>query len=768
MAVAHSLGFPRIGLKRELKTALEKYWRGELKRADLDACARALRAAHWQLQADAGVQLLPVGDFSYYDHVLDTAFLFGVIPERFGHAADAGQGACDLDQYFRAARGRAPTGADAPACEMTKWFDSNYHYLVPEFSKDQSFTLNSAPLIEQIKEAQALGHTVKPVLLGPVSFLWLGKTRDGGNRLALLPKLLLQYQKLIQQLEALDLKWLQLDEPVLALDLDAAWQDAFRYAYKNLQDYNLQLLLATYFGSIKDNLALIKELAVDGLHVDAVRGAADLEAIVDAWPKERVLSLGVVDGRNIWRTDLRAALAQLSRAQQKFNGRLWVSTSCSLLHCPVDLDAETKLDPELRSWLAFAKQKVGEVALLTRALNDGVAAISAELEASDKAVASRRSSPRIHKSAVRQRLSAISKNDSLRKSAYASRAVVQRGTLKLPLFPTTTIGSFPQTAEIRALRAGVKKGELSEQDYVQAIRAQIADHVKRQEALGLDVLVHGESERNDMVEYFGEQLDGFAFTENGWVQSYGSRCVKPPIIYGDVARPKPITVDWTTYAQSLTDKPLKGMLTGPITILCWSFPRNDLSRKEQAEQIALALRDEVRDLERAGIRIIQIDEPAIREGLPLKKAEQPAYLDWAVTAFKLATAGVSDGTQIHTHMCYSEFNEIIDSIAALDADVITIETSRSNMDLLEAFERFSYPNEIGPGVYDIHSPIVPSVAQIEALIEKAAQFIPKERLWINPDCGLKTRQWPETEAALANLVQAARNLRIRHGNAVAA
>ncbi|MFN4291835.1 MAG: 5-methyltetrahydropteroyltriglutamate--homocysteine S-methyltransferase [Permianibacter sp.] len=768
MAVAHSLGFPRIGLKRELKTALEKYWRGELKRADLDACARALRAAHWQLQADAGVQLLPVGDFSYYDHVLDTAFLFGVIPERFGSAADAEQGACDLDQYFRAARGRAPTGADAPACEMTKWFDSNYHYLVPEFSKDQSFTLNSAPLIEQIKEAQALGHTVKPVLLGPVSFLWLGKSRDGGNRLALLPKLLLQYQKLIQQLEALDLKWLQLDEPVLALDLDAAWQDAFRYAYKNLQDYNLQLLLATYFGSIKDNLVLIKELAVDGLHVDAVRGAADLDAIVDAWPKERVLSLGVVDGRNIWRTDLRAALAQLSRAQQKFNGRLWVSTSCSLLHCPVDLDAETRLDPELRSWLAFAKQKVSEVVLLTRALNDGVAAISAELEASDKAVASRRSSPRIHKPAVRQRLSAISKSDSLRKSAYASRAVVQRGTLKLPLFPTTTIGSFPQTAEIRALRAGVKKGELSEQDYVQAIRAQIADHVKRQESLGLDVLVHGESERNDMVEYFGEQLDGFAFTENGWVQSYGSRCVKPPIIYGDVARPKPITVDWTTYAQSLTDKPLKGMLTGPITILCWSFPRNDLSRKEQAEQIALALRDEVKDLERAGIRIIQIDEPAIREGLPLRKAEQPAYLDWAVTAFKLATAGVSDGTQIHTHMCYSEFNEIIDSIAALDADVITIETSRSNMDLLEAFERFSYPNEIGPGVYDIHSPIVPSVAQIEALIEKAAQLIPKERLWINPDCGLKTRQWPETEAALANLVQAARNLRIRHGNAVAA
>ncbi|NQD37793.1 5-methyltetrahydropteroyltriglutamate--homocysteine S-methyltransferase [Permianibacter sp. IMCC34836] len=768
MSVAHSLGFPRIGLKRELKTALEKYWRGELSRVDLDACARALRAAHWQLQADAGVQLLPVGDFSYYDHVLDTSFLFGVIPERFVSGVGDHQDTTDLDLYFRAARGRAPTGADAPACEMTKWFDSNYHYIVPEFSKGQTFTLNSERLISQIQEAQALGHKVKPVLLGPVSYLYLGKARDGSNKLELLPKLLLQYQKLIQQLEALKLEWLQLDEPILVLDLDQAWQDAFRYAYKNLQDYKLQLLLATYFGSVKDNLALIKELAVDGLHVDAVRGAADLDAIIEAWPKERVLSLGVVDGRNIWRTDLRAALLPLTKAQQKFNGRVWVASSSSLLHTPVDLDAETRLDPELRSWLAFAKQKTREIAVLSKALNEGVLAVDAELTASDRSVASRRSSTRIHKPAVKARLSAITKADSQRKSAYAKRAVVQHGTLNLPLFPTTTIGSFPQTADIRGLRAGFKKGAITEPEYVSGIKAQIADHVKRQEALDIDVLVHGEAERNDMVEYFGEQLEGFAFTENGWVQSYGSRCVKPPIIYGDVSRPKPITVGWTTYAQSLTNKPLKGMLTGPITILCWSFTRNDLSRKEQAEQIALALRDEVQDLEKAGTRIIQIDEPAIREGLPLKKAEQPAYLDWAVTAFRLCTAGVSDGTQIHTHMCYSEFNEIIDSIAALDADVITIETSRSNMELLEAFEKFSYPNEIGPGVYDIHSPIVPGVAQIEALIEKAAQYIPRERLWINPDCGLKTRQWPETEAALANLVQAAKNLRAKYGRAAAA
>ena len=763
MSVSHSLGFPRIGLKRELKTALEKYWRSELKPADLDACARALRADHWKLQADTGVQLLPVGDFSYYDHVLDTSFLFGVIPERFG-STDAS----DLDLYFRAARGRAPTGADAAACDMTKWFDTNYHYLVPEFSKGQNFTLNSERLISQIKEAQTLGYQVKPVVLGPVSYLYLGKVRDGGNKLELLPKLLLQYQKLIQQLEALKLDWLQLDEPILVLDLDTTWQDAFRFAYKNLQDYKLQLLLATYFGSVKGNLALIKELAVDGLHIDAVRGAADLDAIVDAWPKERVLSIGAVDGRNIWRSDLRAALLPLTKAQQKFNDRLWVASSCSLLHAPVDLDAEVKLDPELRNWLAFAKQKINEVALLTKALNQGVGAIEVELTESDRIVANRGASPRIHKPAVKARLSAITKADSQRKSVYATRAVVQRGTLNLPLFPTTTIGSFPQTGDIRGLRASFKKGSITEQDYITGIKAQIADHVRRQEALELDVLVHGDAERNDMVEYFGELLEGFAFTENGWVQSYGSRCVKPPIIYGDVSRPKAMTVDWTTYAQALTHKPLKGMLTGPITILCWSFTRNDLSRKEQAEQIALALREEVQDLEKAGVRIIQIDEPAIREGLPLKRAEQPAYLDWAVTAFRLATAGVSDGTQIHTHMCYSEFNEIIDSISALDADVITIETSRSDMKLLEAFEKFSYPNEIGPGVYDIHSPIVPSVAQVEDLIEKASHYIPRERLWINPDCGLKTRQWPETEAALANLVQAAKNLRVKHGKAIAA
>ncbi len=762
MTIAHIPGFPRIGARRELKFALESYWRGELPRAELKAIGRALRAEHWTLQTDLGLDYVTTGDFSFYDHVLDTSFLFGVVPARF-----ADQPASDLDCYFRAARGRAPTGTDAPACEMTKWFDTNYHYLVPEFSARQEFSLHAERFLAPIREAQARGLRVKPVLLGPVSFLWLGKSRDGSDRLQLLPGLLAVYRQLFSELQALGIDWLQIDEPILVQDLPPAWQDALRIAYKNLQDYKLQLLLTTYFGGVAHHADLIATLAVDGVHIDAVRGAADVEALIAALPAEKVLSLGVVDGRNIWRNDLRASLQLLQKAQTKFAERLWVASSCSLLHSPVDLDAETRLDEELKSWLAFARQKVREVAILARGLREGEAAIAAELSASDAAQASRRQSPRIHKPAVRERLARVREDDFSRQSAYATRAEVQRAALKLPLFPTTTIGSFPQTADIRKLRASLRRGEISEQAYVEGIRAQIADHVRRQEELGLDVLVHGEAERNDMVEYFGEQLEGFAFSENGWVQSYGSRCVKPPLIYGDVSRPQAMTLDWTLYAQSLTAQPVKGMLTGPITILCWSFPRNDISRREQANQIALALRDEVQDLERAGIGIIQIDEPAIREGLPLRTAEQGEYLDWAVQAFRLATTGVADQTQIHTHMCYSEFNEIIGAIAALDADVITIETSRSQMELLQAFEDFAYPNEIGPGVYDIHSPVVPDTDSIVALLEKAAQSIPRERLWVNPDCGLKTRAWPETEAALRNMVAAARQLRSQAGTAIA-
>lgn len=746
---ATTLGSARIGPRRELKRATESYWAGRISRVELEDVAAGLRRDNWTALAAAGLDSVPVNTFSYYDQVLDTAVLLGALPPRVAGIAD------DLDRYFAAARGNT----DVTPLEMTKWFDTNYHYLVPEFSAQQEFSLHAERYLASIREAQARGLRVKPVLLGPVSFLWLGKCRDGSDRLKLLPKLLAVYRQLFAELQTLGIEWLQIDEPILVQDLTQPWQDALRTAYKNLQDYRLQLLLTTYFGGVAHHAGLIATLAVDGVHIDAVRGAADVEALIAALPAEKVLSLGVVDGRSIWRNDLRASLQLLRQAQAKFAARLWVASSCSLLHSPVDLDAETRFDDELKSWLAFARQKVAEVAVLARGLREGEAAIAAELAASDAAQASRRQSPRIHKPAVRERLAAVRDSDFQRQSAYEKRAELQRAALNLPLFPTTTIGSFPQTAEIRKLRAQYRRNEISEAAYVEGIRARIADQVRRQEALGLDVLVHGEAERNDMVEYFGEQLEGFAFSENGWVQSYGSRCVKPPLIYGDVSRPRAMTLDWTLYAQSLSSRPVKGMLTGPITILCWSFPRNDISRREQANQIALALRDEVQDLERAGIGIIQIDEPAIREGLPLRTAGQGEYLDWAVQAFRLATTGVADRTQIHTHMCYSEFNEIIAAIAALDADVITIETSRSQMDLLQAFEAFAYPNEIGPGVYDIHSPVVPDTAGIVALLEKAAQSIPRERLWVNPDCGLKTRAWPETEAALRNMVAAAHQLR---------
>lgn len=763
MSVAHVLGYPRIGAKRELKFALEKYWRGELSENDLQAVAAALRKSHWQAQKDAGLDYVTVGDFSFYDQVLDTTQWLGALPERC-----IDQGSSALDNYFRAARGAAPTGKATTASELTKWFDTNYHYLVPELHADQSFHLQAEQLLGQINEALAQGHKVKPVILGPISYLYLAKTTDNSDKLALLGKLIPVYRQLLQAIEQTGCKWIQIDEPALVFELDNRWQEAFRITYKHLQDYQIRILLATYFDRVDHHLPLLQSVAVDGLHVDAVRGADTVQQIIDAWPKERVLSLGVIDGRNIWRNDLRASLQVLKTAQQKFNGRLWVSASSSLQHVPVDLTHEQKLPSEQRQWLAFARQKLDEIVTLSRALAEGVEAVESQLSESDQVIASRRHSPQTHRAAVRARHAAVNENDAKRHLPYNKRAALQRAALELPAFPTTTIGSFPQTPEIRALRAGWKKGQISEQEYRQGIRAQIADHIQRQEALGLDVLVHGEAERNDMVEYFGEQLEGFLFTENGWVQSYGSRCVKPPVIFGDVERKASITVDWAVYAQSLTEKPVKGMLTGPVTILCWSFNRDDLSRQAQCEQIALALRDEVRDLEKAGITIIQIDEPAIREGLPLRKGEQGAYLDWAVNAFKLATSGVADTTQIHTHMCYSEFNEIIDSIAALDADVITIETSRSHMELLQAFRDFAYPNEIGPGVYDIHSPVVPTTEQIEVLLEKALQHIPQERLWVNPDCGLKTRAWPETERALQAMVQAAKRLRAKHQPAAVA
>ena len=761
MTKAHNLGFPRIGLEREMKRAVEAYWQGGIDRQRLEICGEELRRRHWQLQLEAGLNLIPAGDFSWYDHVLDTSAMLGAIPKRFGHC----EGEVDLDTYFRMARGRAPTGKPQPACEMTKWFDTNYHYIVPELTAEMEFAVSTSKLFDEFNQArEMLGDRAKPVLLGPLSWLWLGKCINHGfDKLTLLPKLLPAYGEILSRLRSQGAEWVQIDEPILALDLPMAWQSAFERTYTQLQVRGLKLLLAVYFGPLADNLKLACGLPVAGLHVDAVRAPAELNRVSDWLPTHKVLSAGVIDGRNIWRSDLDDKLEQLAPLQQQRGENLWVAPSCSLLHTPVDLAIETWLDPELRSWMAFSVQKLEEVVVLRRALDSGRKQVSKQLKESRLALESRRSSSRVTSPPVRQRLAAITEDMASRHSAYPQRRQLQHAKLNLPLLPTTTIGSFPQTPEIRTKRRAFRNGEIREAEYYQFLKQQIAFAVGKQEEYGLDVLVHGEPERNDMVEYFGQQLEGFTFTENGWVQSYGSRCVKPPVIFGDVSRPRAMTVEWITYAQSLTDRPMKGMLTGPVTMLQWSFVRDDQPRRDTCLQIALALRDEVTDLEQAGIGVIQIDEPALREGLPLRRRDWPDYLEWAIISFRISASGVRDETQIHTHMCYAEFNDIIESIAAMDADVITIETARSNMELLEAFADFEYPNEIGPGVYDIHSPNLPSVEEMMALLEKAAEKIPVERLWVNPDCGLKTRQWPEVDAALTNMVAAARSLRRRYG-----
>jgi len=769
MALAHNLGFPRIGRDRELKKALEAHWKGELDEAGLRTVGRELRAAHWQAQKDAGIELLPVGDFAWYDQVLTHSLMFGVISERFRPT----KGQPTLDTLFAMARGVSGHsccgGAQAQkhqAQELTKWFDTNYHYLVPEFTEDQRFQLSWEQLFEEVAEARALGNRVKPVLIGPLTYLWLGKVKgaasdnQGFDKLDLLERLLPLYGEILGRLAAQGVEWVQIDEPILVLDLPQDWKNAFERAYHLLQYAPLKKLVATYFGGLQDNLGLAVALPVDGLHIDLVRAPDQLAGVLDRLPPYKVLSLGVVNGRNVWRCDLEAALTQLREAELRFGERLWVAPSCSLLHSPVDLGREDQLDDELKSWLAFAVQKCAEVALLARAVDQpGSADVRAALAYSRGVQDSRRQSPRIHKPAVQARLKAVTVADSRRAAPFAERIAKQRARLDLPAFPTTTIGSFPQTPEIRQARQAFKQGTLDQIGYTAAMQTEIRQAVAFQERLGLDVLVHGEAERNDMVEYFAEQLDGYAFTRFGWVQSYGSRCVKPAVIVGDLSRPQAMTVEWITYAQRQTDKVMKGMLTGPVTMLMWSFPREDVSREEQARQLALAIRDEVNDLETAGIKIVQIDEAAFREGLPLRQADWGQYLGWAVEAFRLCSSGVRDETQIHTHMCYSEFNDVIEAIAAMDADVITIETSRSQMELLEAFKGFAYPNEIGPGVYDIHSPRVPDTAEMVALLEKAAERIPAERLWVNPDCGLKTRGWAETETALANMVAAARQLR---------
>ena len=848
MVTTHNLGFPRIGAKRELKFALESYWKGQSSREALRATGAELRARHWQQQA--GLDLVPVGDFSFYDQVLDMSFLLGNLPERVrGFRGDV------LDNYFRVARGRSvqrsfgygaqgnplsaaslseaaqqhadravngasvgpeavgkkaldvqtasqpasaasklqpasgevenafvpfASAADDPDCcppvaagEMTKWFDTNYHYIVPEFSVDTTFGLDASRLLDQLAEAQAQGVKIKPVIIGPVTYLAIGKTRDGSDRLALLDRLLPAYAELLDIFAAEGVEWVQIDEPILVTELDLAWQHAFNAAYHQLKAHKVKLLVATYFGQLQDNAYLLANLPVAGVHVDAIRGRDDVLPLVNLLPEHKVLSLGVIDGRNIWKTDLNATLDWLEPLAQKLGDRLWLAPSCSLLHVPVDLRSEEEegetLDAEIRSWLAFAVQKLDELQVLSRALNEGRDAVKAALDDNRAALASRRQSPRVTDPAVQAAVKAV--DEALKNSAASSRGLDQRlsshtlraekqaARLNLPPYPTTTIGSFPQTAEIRLARREHKAGRLDDAGYEAAMKEEIARCVCEQETLGLDVLVHGEPERNDMVEYFGEQLQGYAFSRFGWVQSYGSRCVKPPILFGDISRPQPMTVAWTTYAQSLTQRPMKGMLTGPVTMLNWSFVRDDQPRAASCRQLALAIRAEVLDLEKAGVQVIQIDEAALREGLPLRTAQWQDYLDWAVESFRITANGVQDETQIHTHMCYSEFNDIMPAIAAMDADVITIETSRSNMELLDAFEDFNYPNDIGPGVYDIHSPNIPDETQMVGLMQKAAERIPAAHLWVNPDCGLKTRQWAEVLPALQHMVAAGRALR---------
>ncbi|MGX2957225.1 5-methyltetrahydropteroyltriglutamate--homocysteine S-methyltransferase [Ursidibacter sp. B-7004-1] len=752
MTTFHVLGFPRVGAKRELKFAQERYWRKELAEQDLLALAKALREKNWKHQAAANADYVAVGDFTFYDHILDLQVATGAIPARFGFDSQN----LTLDQYFQLARGNK----DQFAIEMTKWFDTNYHYLVPEFHKNTEFKANPAHYVNQIREAKALGLNFKPVIVGPLTFLYLGKEKgEAFNRFDLLNQLLPVYVEILNALIAEGAEWIQIDEPALALDLPAEWVEAYKAVYAELSKVNAKILLATYFGSVAEHATLLKGLPVDGLHLDLIRAPEQLATFEDY---SKVLSAGVIEGRNIWRANLNKVLDVLEPLKAKLGERLWIAPSCSLLHTPYDLEVETQLkekNPDLYSWLSFTLQKVEELNVLKQALNNGRSAVKAQLDASQAAADARANSKEIHRPEVAARLANLPANADQRKSPFAERIKLQNAWLNLPLLPTTNIGSFPQTTEIRHARASFKKGDLSLADYEAAMKKEIEYVVRRQEELDLDVLVHGEAERNDMVEYFGELLDGFAFTKFGWVQSYGSRCVKPPVIYGDVVRPEPMTVRWSQYAQSLTKKVMKGMLTGPVTILQWSFVRNDIPRSTVCKQIGVALSDEVLDLEKAGIKVIQIDEPAIREGLPLKRADWDAYLQWAGEAFRLSSMGVADDTQIHTHMCYSEFNDILPAIAGLDADVITIETSRSDMELLTAFGDFKYPNDIGPGVYDIHSPRVPTAEEIERLLRKALNVVPKERLWVNPDCGLKTRGWPETIAQLEVMMEVTKKLR---------
>ncbi len=755
------LGYPRIGKQRELKKACEAYWGGKISREALLAQGKANREENWKVQKAAGIDLIPSNDFSFYDQVLDLSITLGAIPARYNQLKND-----KIELYFAMARGVQKGGNDIIAMEMTKWFDTNYHYIVPEFTKNQTFELFDLKAVEEYKEAKTLGIETKPVVIGPISYLLLGKEKEEGfDRIDLIDRLLPVYKQLLGEIEKAGAQWIQIDEPFLALDLSDKVRSLYGKVYSEIRKATkAKILVATYFDGLKDNTQTAVALPVDALHIDLVRDPEQLDSVLAALPSDKALSLGVVDGRNIWKNDLTNSLAQIEKAVKKLGtDRVLVAGSSSFLHVPYDLAFETKeniLTPEIKRWLAFAKQKVDELAVLKElASGNASAQAKAVLEANKNDIASKATSTLIHNDAVAKRTASVTEADAKRKSPFAVRKVAQHKALGLPAFPTTTIGSFPQTKEVRSWRSQFKKGEITAEEYNRLLREETERCVRWQEEIGIDVLVHGEFERNDMVEYFGEQLAGFTFTQNGWVQSYGSRCVKPPVIFGDVSRPVPMTVEWSTYAQSLTKRPMKGMLTGPVTILEWSFVRNDQPRSATCLQIALAIRDEVCDLEKAGIKVIQIDEPAIREGLPLRRAGWADYLKWAVDSFRISASGVEDSTQIHTHMCYSEFNDIIADIARMDADVITIECSRSQMELLDVFRDFKYPNEIGPGVYDIHSARVPSVDEMLNLLRKAAKYIAPELLWVNPDCGLKTRGWVETKEALIRMVEAAKEIR---------
>jgi 5-methyltetrahydropteroyltriglutamate--homocysteine methyltransferase len=761
----HNLGYPRIGSQRELKKACEKYWAGNISLDELLQTGKQIRRENWKLQQQAGIELIPTNDFSYYDHVLDTGLMVGNIPERFIPIVQE-QKKSFHSLYFAMARGLQNNSMDITALEMTKWFDTNYHYLVPEFSKNQKFSFVCTDVISEFVEAKQRGINAKPVLLGPISYLLLGKEKEHGfHRLDLLNSLLSVYKEVLIQLQQAGATYVQLDEPCLVLDLDERAKQSFRETYRYLSEKcpQLKIILTTYFGKLGDNLSLICSLPVDTLHVDLIKAPEQLDEVLGQIPQTMSLSLGIVDGRNIWKNNYKTSLMIINKAVQVLGQeRIWIAPSCSLLHSPCDLELETNensLPEKIKQWMSFAKQKLNEVSDLLILSDPSSGLAENMLEENKKCIASRTSSSLIRDYSVQAKVSSVVPKDFEREQPFNKRKSLQAAFLNLPVLPTTTIGSFPQTKEVRETRSKFKKGIITEREYTDELKRFTKQAIEIQENIGLDVLVHGEFERNDMVEYFGEQLNGFAFSQNGWVQSYGSRCVKPPIIYGDVSRTKSMTTDWICYAQSLTNKTVKGMLTGPVTILQWSFVRNDQPRSETALQIALAIRQEVSDLEHAGIKIIQVDEPAIREGLPLRKSDYEEYLDWAVKAFKLATSGVQSHTQIHTHMCYSEFNNIITAIAAMDADVITIETSRSQMELLKVFTHYKYPNDIGPGVYDIHSPRIPSVAEIESLLNELFGLIPYRQLWINPDCGLKTRNWDEVIPALKNMVQTASNYR---------